>query len=433
MRYRLRDIPALLRSPIGRTQLRGSIFMTLWPALSLLAILYRRTFARHTRVVVVVGSFGKTTTTRALTTILCATPWRAGSNALSSVAAGLFRIHPRDRHAVIEIGIEKPGEMAPYTRMVRPDITVVTSIGSEHNSSLGRLETTREEKAAMVRILPPSGLAVLNGDDPNVLWMRGQTQARVVTFGFGETNDVRAGNLSLEGWPNGTRFTLHADGETRDLHIRLIGRPMVYAILAAVAVARAEGFTLDQIQPGLEALTPTPGRLEPFRLPNGAMILGDDFKSALETVEAALDVLAELPAKRRIVVLGQVTEPPGKSGDVYRHLGKRIGSMAAQAIFICGKSNTACSAGATAAGMPRSAIVKAGRDIFKAIEALQGTLGPGDGVLIKGRMTERLGRITLALAGRTVNCRIDYCKTKMIRCDECPMLEKGWGRSEPVI
>ncbi len=233
--------------------------------------------------------------------------------------------------------------------------------------------------------------------------------------------------------PNGTRFTLHTDGETRDLRIRLIGRPMVYPILAAVAVALAEGFSLDQIQSGLEALSPTPGRLEPVQLPNGAMILRDDYKSALETVEAALDVLAEIPAKRRIVVLGQVTEPPGEQGPIYRHLGERVGAIASRAIFICDRRDSACSAGATAAGMARSAIVKAGRDMFKAIEVLQNDLGPGDVVLIKGRITERLDRITLALMGRKVSCRIDFCRTRTLRCDHCPMLEHGWGQLRPVI
>jgi len=433
MRYRLSDIPDLLRSPIGRFQLLVSVYLTLWPVLSRLAILYRRTFARRTRVVTVVGSFGKTTTTRALATILGASPWDGDGNALTSVAMAVFGIRPCDRHAVIEIGIEKPGEMASYAHMVRPDITVVTSIGSEHNTSLGTLEMTREEKAEMVRIVSPSGLVVLNGDDPNVRWMRGQTQAQVVTFGFEETNDVWASDVSLEDWPSGTRFTLHTHGETRDLRIRLIGRPMVYPILAAVAVALAEGFTLDQIQPGLEALSPTPGRLEPVQLQNGAMILRDDYKSALETVEAALDVLAEIPAKRRIVVLGQVTEPPGEQGPIYRHLGERVGSIASRAIFICDRRDSACSAGATSAGMQRSAIVKTGRDMFKAIEVLQDDLGPGDVVLIKGRITERLDRITLALMGRTVSCRIGSCKTRILRCDRCPMLEHGWDQSRPVI
>ena len=424
----------MLRTPLERQYLLHKCFCLMWPVLSRLAILYRQTAVRRTRIVAVVGSFGKSTTTNAVVTALGGTPYPGSQRNVSSfLARGLFRIRPGDRHAVLEIGIAGIGVMAPYAQMIRPDITVVTSIGSEHNTSLGTLETTRAEKAAMVRILSPSGIAVLNGDDPNVLWMRGETRARVVTFGFGETNDVRASDVSLVDWPNGTRFTLHADGERRDLRIRLIGRPMIYPILAAVAVARAEGFTLDEIQTGLEALPTIPGRLEPVRLPSGAIILRDDFKSAQETIEAALDVLAELPATRRIVLLGAVTEPSGEQGPMYRHLGNRVGSIASRAIFICGKRNASCSAGATAAGMPRSAIVKANRDIFKVCEELQGDLGPGDVLLIKGGQSLHLDRITFLLEGRTVRCRLKTCTTKVASCYHCPMLERGWGHLPPAI
>ncbi len=420
----------MLRTPLERQYLLIKCFLRMWPVLSRLACLYRRTAVRRTRIVAVVGSFGKSTTTNAVVTALGGVPYPGSQRNVSSfLARGLFRIRPGDRHAVLEVGIGGIGEMAPYAEMIRPDITVVTSIGSEHHTSLGTLETTREEKAAMVRILPRSGIAVINGDDPNVLWMRGETKARVVTFGFGETNDVRASDVSLADWPNGTRFTLHADGESRDLRIKLIGRPMIYPILAAVAVALAEGFTLDQIQPGLEMLPTIPGRLEPVRLPSGAIILRDDFKSALETIEAALDVFAEIPAKRRIVVLGQVTEPPREQGPMYRELGRRIGGIASRAIFICGKRNHSCSAGATAAGMPSSAIVKvSSRDIFKVLEVLQGDLGPGDVVLMKGGQNLHLDRISLMLAGRTVRCRIQTCTTKVASCYHCPMLERGWER-----
>lgn len=251
---------------------------------------------------------------------------------------------------MIEVGIARPGQMAVYARIIQPDITVVTSIGSEHNRSLGTLEVTRAEKSEMVKILPTSGIAVLNGDDPNVLWMKGQTRARVINFGTYKTNDVRASDITLD-WPNGTQFKLHADGEMRELRIHLIGRHMVYPILAAVAVSLAEGYTLDQIIPGLEALPPTPGHLEPIRLENGAIILRDDFKSSLETIEAALDVFSEIPAKRHIVVLGEVSEPPGSQGPIYRGIGERIAQMTWQAIFIdedsCRSYATGAKRGAT--------------------------------------------------------------------------------------
>jgi UDP-N-acetylmuramyl pentapeptide synthase len=401
--------------------------------LYLLARLYRMTIIRRIRIVAVVGSFGKTTTTRALQTALgCRMLVNMGANARSSLAEALLRIKPWHRYAVIEVGIDRRGEMQIYARMIRPTITVVTRVGSEHNSSLGTLEGTREEKAAMVRALPPSGIAVLNGDDPNVRWMQSQTRAKTITFGLNETNAVRATGISLSSWPNATTFTLHVSGITRDVRMLLIGTPMVYSLLAAIAVAYTEGQEPDEILPALERIKPTPGRLEPFPLSNGAIILRDDYKSALETVEAAMDVLAQIPAKRRIMVMGQVTEPPGDQGPIYRQLGERIGHIASRAIFICDRRDSACSAGAMAAGMPREAIDKLGRNLFKAIDLLQKDLEPGDVVLIKGRITERLDRIRLALAGKSVKCRVDVCRTRLVACAECPMLEIGWQHARPL-
>jgi UDP-N-acetylmuramoyl-tripeptide--D-alanyl-D-alanine ligase len=207
--------------------------------------------------VAVVGSLGKSTTPRSLSAALgcdLPNPYQIGfDNAYNSVALRTFEIRPFAPYTVVEAGIREPGQMAPIARMLRPNVSVVTSIKSDHYEYLGTLQTTRHEKSEMVRALPASGTAVLNGDDPNVRWMEGQTSAKVVTFGFGSGNDVRADNISLH-WPHGMQFRLHAYGETRDIRIRLVGKHMVYAVVAAVAVALAEGLTLAQVIPALASL-----------------------------------------------------------------------------------------------------------------------------------------------------------------------------------
>ncbi|MGZ8269400.1 MAG: glutamate ligase domain-containing protein, partial [Burkholderiales bacterium] len=280
-------------------------------------------------------------------------------------------------------------------------------------------EVTRTEKAEMVRALPASGLAVLNGDDPNVSWMKSQTRARVITFGLSETRDVRGSDISLD-WPHGTRFTVHVADESRRLRIRLIGKPQVYAILAAIAVARSQMFSLNQIAPVLEALPATTGRLEPIRLANGAMVLRDDYKSSVETVDAALDVLDEIPA-RRFVVIGEIAEPVGSQGPIYRRIGERIGKIASYAIFIGGQSGSSLVSATRQQGLDRGNVIHA-KDVHEAIQLLNHKIGPDDTVLIKGRDTQRFDRITLALTGRSVRCGLRFCNA-YLRCTQCPMLE----------
>jgi UDP-N-acetylmuramyl pentapeptide synthase len=169
MKYRLRDIPALLATAAGRAQISEGIQYRMWPVTSRLARFHRCTVARSTRIVAVVGSSGKSTTLRVIAAALGIPASDTTTyNAWGSVSSAVRRIVPGQRHAVIEVGIADKGQMRPYSRVVRPDVTVVTSIGSEHHRSLGTLDVTRDEKAWMVRVLPPGGVAVLNGDDPNV-------------------------------------------------------------------------------------------------------------------------------------------------------------------------------------------------------------------------------------------------------------------------
>jgi UDP-N-acetylmuramyl pentapeptide synthase len=432
MRFRLRDLPAMLGTPAGRLHVRQGLAYRSWPVLSPVARLYRRTVVRRTRVIAVVGSFGKSTTTRAIATALgIGEHRRTLLNAWYWIALALLRIRPGQNHAVIEVGIARPGQMKPYAHTVGPDVTVVTAVGSEHHRSLGTLEVTRAEKSWMLQVLPASGAAVLNGDDPNVMWMKEKTRARVVTFGFAAECDVRADEVRLD-WPRGTRFHLTAFGQERDVAVRLLGRHMVYPILAAIAVSQLEGYALDPTLARLRELAPTPGRMDPVLLPNGVTVLRDDFKSTLETVHTALDVLAEIPAPRRVVLLGSVSEPPGAQRPIYQALGERIAAIASHLVVFNHDFEPVWS-GARRGGMPRTSVTVADHTARDAAEALSRLLHPGDVLLIKGRGPEKLDRVRLILEGRRVGCDIRYCSLRTLECEQCPMLERGWEGQRVIM
>jgi len=426
MRYRLRDVPAMLLTPGGRRQVSGGAWYRLWPLLSRLARLHRRTVVRKTRVVAVVGSFGKSTTARAVATALAAPihPSMA-SNAWSSAARAVLRIRPSQKFAVVEVGISGPGQMVRYASMVRPDVTVVTSIGSEHHPLMPTLDVTRAEKVQMVRALRGSGLAVLNGDDVHVTWMAQHAPGRVVTFGFGERCDVRATDVVLD-WPRGMRFRVNAFGEEREVEIRLVGRQMVYPVLAAIAVAMTEGVPLAEAISRCGAMPPTPGRMEPIPLPGGAIVLRDEYKGTIDTVYAALDVLDQIPARRRVVMFGDLSEVQGREWRAYVSLGMRA-ARTASLLVTMGRSFRRYWSGARRAGMPRSAIVDGGRTVQEAAASLRKILQPGDVVLLKGRRGQKLDRIRLILQGREVRCDIKLCLVSATECAQCPMLERGWG------
>jgi len=345
-------------------------------------------------------------------------------NAASALTVALFRIRPWHRYWAIEVATAGPGKILPRARMIRPDIAVVTCIGSEHNRSFKTLEATREEKSEMVRLLPETGLAVLNGDDPNVLWMRGRTEARVITFGFGDSNDVRAEDVSLD-WPRGMGFTLRAGSCTRRMCTHLIGRHMVYPVLAAVAAALGEGLPLEPILPSLEALQPTPGRMQPVKLESGAYVLRDDYKSSLETIETALESLSEIPARQKIVVLGEISEPPGSQGPRYKAIGEKLAGTASRVVLLVKKRGLeGYRSGLNQAGFPWDAVFDAKGSLVEAVEAVRKDLGPGDVVLIKGRDDQRLERVAFSLMGRNVRCERPSCTLKTTRCATCELLEQ---------
>ena len=425
MQYRWSVVPFLFTSVIGRRRLAAAARHYAWPVVAPIASLYRRTVLRNTSIVTITGSFGKTTTARCVLAALEGREDpRIGGNSWTNQALALLRTPPSASFCVIEVGIAHLGEMAVFAKFHRPDMVIVTGIGSEHNRSFGTLETTREEKVKLVRAVRPGGTVILNGDDSNVRWMATQTEARIITYGFGEDNQVRADQYTLE-WPRGSRIRVTVDGESRDLRSRLLGRHQVYPILAAVAAAWSQGISPREIQPALGKIEPVRGRMEVRRLDENIYMLCDDFKSSPETIEAALDTLKEIPASRKLVALGDVSEPPGSQGPVYRHLGRRIAETADEAVLL-GGSVQRYRVGAKQAGMPVSRIQMAGKSVIKAAEMVREIMRPGDVILIKGRDTQRLERIALILEGRTVKCDIPFCRAKRTRCFHCHMLESGW-------
>lgn len=429
MKYSPAALLQLLRTPLGRHQIAYGLRFRAWPIYAAAARVHRGRLDGRARFVAIVGSFGKTTTTRAVLAALGRDPHsQVGGNSWSFVAQRVLAARAGE-HTVIEVGISGPGQMARYASLVRPDITVVTSIGSEHNRSLGTLERTRDEKAAMVRALPPDGVALLNGDDPNVLWMRTQTRARVLTYGFGADNDIRGGNVRLD-WPHGMRLDVTVAGATREVRSVLIGRTMAYPLLAGVAVGHTEGRDPDEVARALAVVEPPPGRLERIALANGVWLLRDEYKSALETVHAALDVVEQIPARRKIVVLGEIAEPFGSQGPIYRDLGARLAGIAT-CVIVVGSHHQPIAAGAARAGLARTAVLDAGRSVARTSELLGAMLEPGDVVLLKGRDTQKLDRIYLALTGQQVGCDLVTCDAKL-RCARCPMLARGW-QGRPVV
>ncbi|HYI21138.1 MAG TPA: Mur ligase family protein [Candidatus Limnocylindrales bacterium] len=407
----------------GRTELRRRAGERLWPVMAYVARSYRVTLGRRPRIVAVVGSVGKTTTMRSLSAVLgrpVSRPALLNMNSHAAIGRALLGVRPWQTRAVLEVGINAPGQMRRQAATVRPNVVVVTAIARDHWESFHSLDAIRDEKAEMVRALPPSAAAVINADDPNVRWMAGQTRARVVLTGEAADAEVRATDIGFD-WPHGMSFTVRIGERTWPVRIQLMGRHMVFPALAAIAVAYVDGLSIDAAVAAVGTVEPTPGRMQTMVLPSGAVVIRDEFKGTMDAWLAALDALADIPARRRIAVFGEISEVTGNQD--YRDIGQRLGFVD-RAIFVSTSKNFQLfRAGATAGGLDRDQIAHA-RNYVDVLDLLRDELVLGDVVLIRGRWQQALGRIGLALAGEDVQCRADPCPFKRMLCDVCPMLNQ---------
>lgn len=394
-----------------------------WGASNLATTLWRRATRSRQRVVVVTGSVGKTTTARAAMAVLRgkAPDWmHAGDNCFAHVGWNLVRQAGAAPFAMLEVGIGGPGQMARYAASLRPDVVVMTAIASDHVGRFSDPGALWEEKAVMVRALGHDGVAVLNGDDPDVLRMAGLTSARIVTFGLSEGCDVSARELRLR--PDGTRFRLVADGIDEVVASRVVGRESVRALVAAAAVGRLAGIAPATILARLARIAATPCRMEPIRLRCGATAICDDFKAGNETVHAAIDNLAAIEAGRRIVVLGSLFRPRPPRGERYAAVGRRIAAFADRVVLVGRRARLYRRGfGALSDAVPVDEV----HSIDGATALLEGILKPGDAVLFKGRGEEKLSRIALRLAGDPVDCPLSFCTLENVVCRECPHARSG--------
>lgn len=391
-----------------------------------LARAYRRLILHKPRICGVIGSLGKTTTTRAVRAALGA-PVRQPfySNYGSSLACNVMAVRPWDPYSVLEAGIAYPGMMDDNTYILKPDMVVATTIAWEHFRTFKSQEDIRAEKVKMVRALPAAGRAVLNGDDPHIRWMATQTRAQVIFYGFGEDCEVRLLDFEYD-WPRGMYGRVACGHEEWEVRTRMFGRHFWYPILAGIAAAVSWKSGVPAAMARLAALPPTPKRFEIIPLDNDSWVIDDTCKGGFDSWLAACAALERIQAPRKIVVFGDIEDPPGSRSETYQEVGEAVGRAADAAVFFgFGDDLRKARAAAQRGGIPpENTVILKSSDWFELTRTLRGMMRPGDVILVKGRSAYRLQRVVLALQNRTVTCPLKICNLKVHTCDECPMLEK---------
>ncbi len=337
-------------------------------------------------VVGVTGSVGKTST-KDMASAALATSLRTWSSERSfnndlGVPLTLANTPDGVEVAVVEMGTRGRGDIRRLCTVARPTIGVVTAVTAAHTELLGDLDHVAEAKRELVESLPDSGTAILNADDPRVAAMARHTAAEALLFSAegSPAADVVAGDITLDSELRPSFAVRTPWGKTR---ARLVARGahQVPNALAALAVAGACGVPVVAAAESLSHAELSPWRMELLRSPAGAVVLNDAYNANPASMAAALTALAQLPAQRRIAVVGEMAELGERSAADHRAVADLAGRLGVELIAV----------GTRAYGVPPLDGVDA------AAAALSG-LGVGDAVLVKASRVAGLERLAALLA-----------------------------------
>jgi UDP-N-acetylmuramoyl-tripeptide--D-alanyl-D-alanine ligase len=351
-------------------------------------------------VVGITGSIGKTTV-KELTAAVLATRCEVLKPASSfnnqwGLPLTLLRLGPEHGAAVVEIGTNQAGEIATLAEIARPTVGVVTMVAAVHTEFLGSIEGVREEKAALVRALSPTGIAVLNADDPRVASMTREAKGRVVTFGRAAGATVRIADEPTD-TDEGFAFTLETGGRRQPVGVAFAGRHNVANALAAAAAGVALELPLEDIARGLAAARPVGGR-GVWKRAGEVTILDDTYNASPASVRAALDTLAARRGGRRaIVVLGDMLELGALSEEAHREVGRQVAALRADEFVGLGPHAALAVEAARAAGLADAHHSATFEDT---VAHLLKRVAPGDVVLVKGSRGMRMERVVDALVAR---------------------------------
>ncbi|MDP3973657.1 MAG: Mur ligase family protein [Candidatus Daviesbacteria bacterium] len=343
----------------------------------------------------VTGSVGKTTCIRACGAVLSkkfkTVTTKLNLDPVLNIPETLLSLNPTYQKVILEMGIEYPEEMDFYLSLVKPKTVIITKISYAHSQYLGGINEIAREKGKLIEQLPKDGLAILNWDDLQSRKIASKCKGNIIYFGTDEKNCmIWASNIKIQNFR--TSFELNLGVERVRVDYQLLGKMQVYAALAAAALGVSANIPLTKIKLALEELKGAPHRMEVKEGPNGSVILDDTYNSSPAAVEAAIETLTQIPARRRIVVLGEMRELGSYSEMLHRQIAQMIFKEKIDLIFL-GTGNTQVIADELKSLGFWEERLEYNLQNSQIVGKLLKNLGHGDVCLIKGSRAVRLDEV----------------------------------------
>lgn len=357
--------------------------------------------------VAMTGSSGKTSTKDLLAQVLAdagetIAPPGSFNNELG-LPLTVLRCTETTKYLVLEMGARGVGHIAYLCGIATPDVAIVLNVGSAHVGEFGDRDAIALAKSEIVRALAPTGVAVLNADDPRVAAMAAVTPASVTTFGESEAADLRFTDLRLDDLARPS-FTLHHGQDSATVQLSLSGEHMAANAAAAAAAAVAMGLPLHQVAASLSAAQQrSRWRMEVGQTSDGVTVINDAYNANPESMRAALKSLVAMAGGGRTwAVLGEMRELGDETTEQHDAIGRLAVRLDVGRLIAVGEGARPIHMGAAHEGSwgNESAWVP---DVDAALAILRAELEPGDVVLVKASRAGGLERVAQELLGGEVD------------------------------
>ena len=384
-----------------------------------------RRFLKKPIFIGVTGSVGKTTTKELLLGMLGRSGRGVGTvgslNNLDATAQAMMRLRPSDAFFAAELSEDKPGVMDRQVALLQPDVGIVTIVGFDHWSAFESREAIAAEMGKLIAALPATGTAVLNADDELVVAMAANCAGKVITYGTSAAAELRAEDIRAA-WPDRLEFTLVRSAERIKVQTQLCGTHWMPSVLGAIGGGLATGRSLEACAAGIASVAPFVGRMQPVTSADGVTFIRDDYKAPLWTADTCFEFIAAARARRKILVIGSLSDCGAGAPEKYIKVAKRAQEIADLTIFVGPWASQVLKARKPGA----EDALRVFRNVRDAAEYLNSITCEGDLVVLKGtNKQDHLLRFILA-RNEDVACWRDDCE-RMAFCNECSDRNKPSG------
>jgi UDP-N-acetylmuramoyl-tripeptide--D-alanyl-D-alanine ligase len=368
-------------------------------ALGDLALWWRKQWGG--KVIAITGSNGKTTTKEMAASILSLTANTKKSpgnfNNLIGLPLTILSLEKDHRLAVLEMGMNRPGEIARLTQIARPDIGLITNVARAHLDGLGDLQGVVKAKGELLEVMSEDSTAILNGDGELYHQLAPTFRGEIVRFGLGNANQIRAGNIKALG-SRDQAFDMYLNNERVPVKIRLPGIHNVCNAVGGAAIAYCLSVSKELIAQGLGEFAPLKGRFLVEDLNGGVQIIDDTYNANPSSLGAALQTVQKLRAEKQglVVGFGEMMELGQESSKYHVDAGKQIADMGARYLVTLGEHGAHVIEGACQGGMER-AQTRLAANHSEMIDALKANVRGNDIILLKGSRKVALDKVVEAI------------------------------------